>query len=86
MANNCSWLASSVRVSLELYDIARLDLIGSATLTDDAQGLRKRKHSLTNHSYSDEMKTKIRRYGAENGNYYAITKILPCEFAIFKFR
>ena len=51
----------------------------------DAQGLRKRKHSLTTHSYSDEMKTKIGRYGAENGNSYAITKILPCEFAIFKF-
>ena len=52
----------------------------------DAQGLWKRKHSLTTHSYSDEMKTKIGRYGTENGNSYAITKILPCEFAIFKFR
>ena len=49
----------------------------------DAQGLRKRKHSLTTHSYSGEMKTKIGRYGAENGNSYAITKILP---SLFKFR
>ena len=51
----------------------------------DAQGLRKRKHSLITHSYSDEMKTKVGRYGAENGNSYAITKILPCEFTLFKF-
>ena len=58
-------------------------MIGNAPLTEDAQGLRKREHS---HSYSDEMKTKIGRYGAENGNSYAITKILPCKFAIFKFR
>ena len=38
----------------------------------DDQGLRKR--SQTTHSYSDEMKTKIGRYAAENGNSYAITK------------
>ena len=37
------------------------------------------------HSYSDEMKTKIGRYRAENGNSYAITKILPCKFAILSF-
>ena len=36
----------------------------------DAQGLRKRKRSPT----TDEMKTKIGRYAAENGNSYAITK------------
>ena len=42
----------------------------------DAQGLRKWKHSPTTHSYSDEMKTKIGRYAAENGNSYAITKLL----------
>ena len=40
----------------------------------DAQGLWKRKHFPTIHSYSDEMKTKIGRYLAENGNSYAITK------------
>ena len=40
----------------------------------DAQGLWKRKHSPTTHSYSDEIKTKIGRYAAENGNSYAITK------------
>ena len=40
----------------------------------DAQGLWKRKCSPTTHSYSDEMKTKIGRYAAENGNSYALTK------------